>query len=962
MFYTALSWAQTSLKVTNDTVRVIKAELKLENSTSTTKGFLFNNGTGITQFQRVRLENLGDTAIAIPGQDTLSVRFGGGSYTQIPSVSLGIRPVGGGTVKLRWWQSDEELYQTPRIGVIGDSQGAGSYASSPSKSIVGLLQDYIYSVAPGAQINNYCKDGYNSRNLAPDGSNAYVDAQRNVTKAIADGNTIIILINTSNDYAANSSGGETSTEEALSNTMLIEDLCKRNGVQLIVLSSFPRHQLGVSQQQNLKISADNLRRTFGNRCVYVYHLLEASGVPNQLNNTLQVGDNIHLNDAGCALVFKALRATLSGYFTANTDVARYIVQRAGSLSNAFNDYQVIDAVAHNYLDVPEDGQFYRVRLFFRDGFFSQWSNVAQASASNNVPVQPLPVVSISGTTAIVLPINSITLTASATPPNGSTIASYQWTKVSGGTAVIVSPANAQTNISGLVQGSYVFRCVVTDSNGGVTGRDVTVTVSAAADASGATKFNFNLTPQNIPGWIDVSGGPLESSNTGKTWTNPTSGISLVSISNTTSYWGSVYYGVNAGNDNGEQTADGGGFATDQQVISSSWYSREINYNGSSSSQLKLTGLNSEKKYNIRIYSSLDNSFGLDAAPTMLVVNDNLINKRLINANGNTSTVAELNGVKPSSNGEIPVFVGVPAGEATFGMINGLTITEDNSTTNIAPVVSVGSDKTVILPLNSVTLAASITGGNAEPASVLWTKVSGPGATISTANSLTTAVTGLVQGTYVFRCTVTDKNSLTGSANVTVTVVASGSFPTLKVAFSKNSFTASGWEIISGEPHKGALNKTVTYAGKSVSVSTADWSPFVGQYSADVTGETTDDGGGFAAPQRVVQGNFFNINSYSASSPQVMIMNLAAGKYRVTAFGSLSNSTANSLNADCNTNYRVNTSDPITVNNKGNTSKTAVFNDIVVADNGIIRIYATPLQGGVNQFIASLSFITLEKVE
>ncbi|PWV47115.1 SGNH/GDSL hydrolase family protein [Chitinophaga sp. S165] len=957
-----LSWGQTTLKVTNDTVRVIKAELKLQNSTSDSTGFLFNTGKGSTQFKRIKLINLGDTAIAIPGQDTLSVRFSGGYSLNSPDVSLGVRALEGSNVKLKWWQSDNELYQSARIGVIGDSQGAGSYASTFSNSIVGLLQSYIYSVSPNAAVTNYCKDGYNSRNLAPDGSNSYVDTQRNITKAIADGNTIIILINTSNDYASNSSGGEMTNEEALSNTLLIEDLCKRNGVQLIVMSNFPRQQLGTTQRLKLLTAADNLRKTFGNRCAYVYHLLEDPSNPNQLNSSLQVGDNIHLNDAGCAIVFKALRNTLSAYFTSNTDVIKYVVQRTIGLSTPFSDYQTITSPSQNTLDVAEDGQLYRVRLYFRDGYFSQWSNVAQATKSNNVPVKPLPVISISGPSAITLPTNSITLTATATAPAGSTIASYQWSKISGGNAVIASPTNSETNINSLVQGTYVFRCVVTDSDGGTNSRDITVTVSPTSDPNGAVKFNFNLTAQNVPGWIDVSDGPLASANTGKTWIHTASGIGLLSIGNNSTYWGSVYYGVNAGNDNGEQTSDAGGFATDQPVISSAWYSKDITYSGTSSSQFKLIGLNPAKKYLIRIYSSLDNSFGLDANPTLLIVNDNTLNKRLIDASGNTSDVAIFNGVQPNASGEIPVFVGVPAGEASFGMINGLTITEETTTTNIAPVVDAGNAQTVILPLSSANLRATITGGNAEPVTVLWTKVSGPSATITTANSLTTAVTGLTTGTYIFRCTVTDRNNLTGFSNVTITVSASSNFPTLKVAFSKNAFTSSGWEIVSGEPHNGTLSKTVSYAGNAVTVATGTWTPFVGQYSADATGETVNDGGGFAAPTRVVQGNFFNISSYAIASPQVTVSNLAAGKYRVTFFGSLNTATAQSLSANCNTVYRVNSSDPVTVNNQGNTSKTAVFDNIEVLANGTLNLFATPIQGGVNQYIATLCYFTLEKTE
>ncbi|MHA4811085.1 PKD domain-containing protein [Flavitalea flava] len=51
----------------------------------------------------------------------------------------------------------------------------------------------------------------------------------------------------------------------------------------------------------------------------------------------------------------------------------------------------------------------------------------------------------------------------------------------------------------------------------------------------------------------------------------------------------------------------------------------------------------------------------------------------------------------------------------------------------------------------------------------WTKVSGPGGTISSPNAATTTVTGLTKGTYVFNLVATDNNKGTQSAKVTVKV-------------------------------------------------------------------------------------------------------------------------------------------------------------------------------------------------
>ncbi|WP_212005938.1 hypothetical protein [Chitinophaga sp. HK235] len=49
-------------------------ELILENKTSKINGFLKNNGKGRTSFAKLQLVTVGDSAIAIPGQDTLQIR------------------------------------------------------------------------------------------------------------------------------------------------------------------------------------------------------------------------------------------------------------------------------------------------------------------------------------------------------------------------------------------------------------------------------------------------------------------------------------------------------------------------------------------------------------------------------------------------------------------------------------------------------------------------------------------------------------------------------------------------------------------------------------------------------------------------------------------------------------------------------------------------------------------------
>jgi hypothetical protein len=90
-----------------------------------------------------------------------------------------------------------------------------------------------------------------------------------------------------------------------------------------------------------------------------------------------------------------------------------------------------------------------------------------------------PVVSAGNDITITLPVNSVTLTATASDADGS-IASYSWSKLSGPSQFIInSVSSAQTTVQSLVEGSYSFRITVTDNNGASASDTITVTVNAA---------------------------------------------------------------------------------------------------------------------------------------------------------------------------------------------------------------------------------------------------------------------------------------------------------------------------------------------------------------------------------------------------------------------------------------------------------------------------------------------------
>lgn len=72
---------------------------------------------------------------------------------------------------------------------------------------------------------------------------------------------------------------------------------------------------------------------------------------------------------------------------------------------------------------------------------------------------------------------STTLYGSASYQQDGTIVSYSWTKLSGPSCTIVSPTLADTSVTGLSIGTYVFQLTVTNNNAATNSSTVTVVVS-----------------------------------------------------------------------------------------------------------------------------------------------------------------------------------------------------------------------------------------------------------------------------------------------------------------------------------------------------------------------------------------------------------------------------------------------------------------------------------------------------
>jgi hypothetical protein len=152
------------------------------------------------------------------------------------------------------------------------------------------------------------------------------------------------------------------------------------------------------------------------------------------------------------------------------------------------------------------------------------------------------------------------------------------------------------------------------------------------------------------------------------------------------------------------------------------------------------------------------------------------------------------------------------------------IVKSSSTSNVAPTVSAGPNRTVIMPLTSATLFGTASDRDGKIVSYKWTKVSGGSVTFSSTNVLRPKISRFAVGTYVFRITVTDNKGAVKSDDVTMKfdyapLVSAGGDKTVSLPLStlRVSGTASDKD--------GTIAKYVwsKYSGPSVTLTNKDTS-------------------------------------------------------------------------------------------------------------------------------------------
>ena len=145
-----------------------------------------------------------------------------------------------------------------------------------------------------------------------------------------------------------------------------------------------------------------------------------------------------------------------------------------------------------------------------------------------------------------------------------------------------------------------------------------------------------------------------------------------------------------------------------------------------------------------------------------------------------------------------VYVFQMLSEDTLGLISNKTVTVTASAVAVVPAVNAGGNQTLTINTTSVTLTGSAsTSDGSTITAYAWTLTSGPNIpTITSASSVSTTVTGLVAGSYIFNLTATSSNGLTGSSSTTV-LASQSVAPSVNAGSNQSLVTATTSATLTG---------------------------------------------------------------------------------------------------------------------------------------------------------------------
>ncbi len=383
-----------------------------------------------------------------------------------------------------------------------------------------------------------------------------------------------------------------------------------------------------------------------------------------------------------------------------------------------------------------------------------------------------PTVDAGNNISIVSPLDSATLFANASDPDGEVV-TYLWTKVSGPTGgTISSPSTALTVVKNLAVGVYRFQVTVTDDDGATQFSYVNVEVIAAppVNESPTAEAGSNVKITEPTSSTTLSGSALD--NDGVIMTYAWSQVSgpNTAVIQSAALASTLLTGLIPGTYVFQLTVTDDDGATGTDVVTVTVLAAP--------NVLPQANAGPDKDITLPTNSTTFNGLVQDIDGTIVSITWTKISGP--SGGAIASPTAAVTNITGLLEGTYEYELAVADDDGGTGSDRVKIIVRAAIPPNKAPTANAGANVVLTLPANSTTLSGSGADTDGTISSYLWEKVSGPtGGTIGSPSSASTTISSLVQGVYEYRLTVTDDDGATAIDLVQITVNgAANALPTV----------------------------------------------------------------------------------------------------------------------------------------------------------------------------------------
>lgn len=400
------------------------------------------------------------------------------------------------------------------------------------------------------------------------------------------------------------------------------------------------------------------------------------------------------------------------------------------------------------------------------------NNGHSGTAQVTITVNPAPVIAkvlanAGPNQTLVLPASVAMLDGSVSTATNTTISSYIWKQILGpSAATLQASTSAKTNVSGLIQGKYVFSLKISDANKVSDSTSITIIVSPApvvasvvANAGNAQTLVFPASTANLNGsgstaqnttitsyaWSQIQGPVAAKIST------PTAANSAVSSMSSGNYIFQL------------KVADNSGHNSTAQV--------NVQVNASTAVASVLSNAGPNQSVTLPVNTATLTGTGSGAT------NTTISSYRWMQLSGPPNLIWG-NTTTASTN-----IAGLTAGSYQFELIvadntgrrdsSKMTLTVNPVPVQVVPAViaSAGPDQTLTLPANLTTLVGTgSSASNTTITSYRWIQLSGPPNVVwENTTAVNTKIGGLTAGKYLFKLIVADNNGHRDSSQMTLTV-------------------------------------------------------------------------------------------------------------------------------------------------------------------------------------------------